>query len=94
MEITAADVKASIIAHAIRLGKCPEVGMRVGCNIQMHTADVESPEQVRLDQATPISEIVPVEFTVTAEDIAAGRRLINEQRARYREPKETIVTFS
>ena len=84
-------IRASLIAHAIRLGKCPAVGVVMGATFTLKDISEEDLAAGRIDQARDLSAPMDIEFAVTAEDLAAGRKLINEQRARYREPKRTFV---
>ena len=89
-----AELRATAIAHAIRLGKCPPPGLVMGFNIQVRQIEETDLAAGELEKAVDLSEKVPFEFVVTEEDIEAGKRLINEQRATYREPKLTTVAPS
>lgn len=84
-------LRASVIAHAIRLGKCPRPGMIMGCTLSVKQIEEDDFAAARLERATAISKPEPWEFRVAQEDIDAGRRLINDQAAVYREPKLTTV---
>ena len=78
-----AEARAAVIAHAIRLGKCPAAGQIVGGNMRMSVANLGATEMV--------TDKHPFEFQVTQDDIDRAIVLINEQRAVYSEPKITMV---
>jgi hypothetical protein len=85
------DIRAAAIAHAIRLGKCPKPGMVMGGKFQIESIEKADFEAGNLEKATPESETVEIEFTVTQDDIAAAIAAINAQRAQYRSPKTTTM---
>lgn len=91
MKLDAKTIRASTIAHAIRLGQCPEPGDVVGCTMRVEKIEEADFAAGRLQMALGISKAEPYEFVVTREDIAAGKKLINDQEAVYREPKQTRV---
>jgi hypothetical protein len=86
-----ATLRAAAIAHALRLGRHPAPGLVIDFTLCVEQIEEEDFATGRLDLATPVSEKVRYEFTITQEDIDAGIRLINEEAAVYREPKLTTV---
>ncbi len=90
---TEKDIRAAIVAHAIRLGKTLTPGTRVACSAILRTVDGEAFRQGDLSDAKDETGKVPVEFTVTEEDIGNAKRMINEQRISYREPKTSILAL-
>lgn len=87
-------VRAAVIAHAIRLGKCPSVGTIVDFKLGVDEIDSDDLKAGRLDKTESKVAARRMEFTVTAEDIEAGKKLINDQEAVYSEPKMTLVQLA
>lgn len=75
-ELTEASIRAGAIAHAIKLGKCPPIGAIIGFNVQMQRGDTSMLESGDFSKAENVSGKVPLQFTVTPEDIALARALI------------------
>ncbi len=88
---TEKDIRAAIVAHAIRLGKPLAPGICVTCSAVLQTVDAEAFHRGDLSGAKDETGKVPVEFTVTKEDIGNAKRMINDQRISYREPKTSIL---
>lgn len=86
-------IRAAAVAHAIRLGKRPAVGMVMAGKLRVAEIGDADLAAGRFDRATVRGAGVEVEFTITAEDIANAERAINQQRATYREPKLTTLRF-
>ncbi len=85
-------IRASVVAHAIRLGKCPPPGTRLGFSFQSKLSeDEDAVRRGDLSQAKNISEKQWAEITVTQQDIDNGKRLINRQQITYQEPKTSIM---
>ena len=81
------ETKAGVIAHAIRLGKCPKAGQVIGGNMRMATANLAATEMTS-------GVFFPFEFVVAQEDIARAIQMINDQQATYSEPKTTVVRLA
>jgi hypothetical protein len=90
-DLTDANVRAGIIAHAIRLGKCPPPGITIGFNVQVQTGERAEIERGDFSTVKDLTEKIPLSFEVSAEDIENAKRLINGQRISYREPKLSIM---
>ncbi len=80
MKLDDATLRATAIAHAIRLGKRPAPGLVMDFTLRVEQIEEEDFATGRFDLATPVSETVEYEFTITQKDIDAGIRLINEGR--------------
>jgi len=88
------DVRAGCVAHAIRLGKRPPIGVSLGFAFQIkkHESETAEPDLSKIDLddptvAVPVSEKVWCSFSVIQEDIDNAIQLINGQKITYREPK-------
>src|SRR4051812_9499235 len=86
-------IRATVIAHAIRLGKTPAPGMVLDFAFQLSDINTDDLAAGNMDAAVPRTEKQRVQFAVTAEDLKAGKKLINDQKAQYREPKLTTVNL-
>lgn len=91
MKLDEPTIRAALIAHAIRLGKCPAVGMVIDFKLGIEDIEQEDLDAGRLDKAVPRLEAQRTSFVVSAADIAAGKKMINDQTAVYSEPKLTKV---
>jgi hypothetical protein len=74
MELTDANVKAMVIAHAILLGKSPPAGVMLSFN-----AEVEQLYTRTMDTRKLLGK-TRYEFKVTEQDIANAERLIENER--------------
>ncbi len=91
-DLTDETIRASGIAHAIRLGKRPAVGMVMGFSLQLEEREAEDIEHaINAPTLRTVTDKVPYEFVVTEEDIRRAEQLINEQQIRYREPKTSVL---
>lgn len=59
-ELTDASIRAGAIAHAIKLGKCPPVGVIIGFNVQMQRGDTSMLESGDFSKAENVSGPAPV----------------------------------
>jgi hypothetical protein len=76
--------KVGVLAHAIRLGKCPEPGLIASAKVDLKTSvDGEITDSKSFDKR--------LEFEVTSGLIEEAKQMINSQEAEYREPKTTTV---
>lgn len=88
-EVTDPDLRAAIVAHAVRLGKRPAVGTEIGFSQEIRQGDAEeaisATGEINVTRTKPISEKVWMQITVTQADIEAAHALINSQKINYRE---------
>lgn len=88
-EVTDPDLRAAVVAHAIRLGKRPPVGIEIGFSQEIREGDAEEAisvsGEVDIAKTRPISEKIWCQITVTQADIDAAHALINDQKITYRE---------
>lgn len=89
------NVRAGVISHAIRLGKCPAPGMVLSFAVQVHeVSDLEAAKRGDLTGAKDLTEKIPISFVVTKADIDNAIRLINAQQITYVEPKTSFMPLS
>lgn len=93
MKLNADTTIAGIVAHAIRQGKRPQVGMVIDCLVNWKSVSEEDLKAGRLENAKDETQPRRIAFVVEQRHIDAAIRLINEQRATYREPKTTTIRF-
>lgn len=90
-EMEDADTRAVAVAHLIRIGQRPPVGVEFGFSAQVKSGDasevVSASGQIDHTKARAVSEKVWYQITVTQADIDAAQALINSQRLTYREEK-------
>jgi hypothetical protein len=78
--------KVGVLAHSIRLGKCPEPGLIASAKVDLKTmTDGQVTDSTALDQR--------LEFEVTSALIEEAKQMINSQQAQYFEPKTTAVAI-
>jgi septation ring formation regulator EzrA len=78
----------TVLSHAIRLGKCPSIGMVVEFNMQFKDMDTATGE------VTDRTEKHPVMFVVTQDLLDKAIAQINSQKSEYREPKTTLTKLT
>lgn len=74
MKVTEETVRASVIAHAIKLGKCPPVGCVLSFNLHIDSLDTGSGETKQM------TDKKRYRFEVTEQDVAAAQRLLEDER--------------
>lgn len=88
-EVTDPDLRASVVAHVVRLGKRPPVGTCIGFSRQLkegYEDEAVSPSgDIDITKTTSVGEKMWCRITVTEADIAAAHALINAQKITYRE---------
>lgn len=96
-EITDQGERAAIVAHMIRIGSRPQVGVEVGFSRQMKQGEVDdvvsASGEIDFEKATPVEEKIWCQIRVTDRDIEAAHALINEQKASYRNPAISQVLW-
>lgn len=84
-EVSEPEIRASVLAHAIRLGQLPPVGHWIGFSRQLKEVEADDPAVIDIKAASAIGDKIWCRITITQADIAAAIALINSQRATYRE---------
>ena len=82
--MTERDIQIGLLAHAIRVGKCPPSGMIVSCNVSIDSLETDTGQVVEGDK-------MPYQFQVTDDLLMAAWEAIGSLRAVYREPKTTVM---
>lgn len=88
-EVADLTIRASVIAHAIRLGKRLPVGVEISFSQEIREGFADealSPTgEIDVTKTKPITEKRWLRFNVTQADIDAAHELINSQKIKYRE---------
>lgn len=89
IEVTDIAVRAAVVAHLIRIGNRPSVGMGIGFSRQLRQGDEEeaisASGEIDLSKCVPVTEKIWCHITVTQIDIDAAHAIINAQKITYRE---------
>lgn len=86
-------MRAGLIAYAIRLGKRPPVGIVIGFSLQIKTGDLANALTGDLSGTVNETEKLQMHIVVTQADIDAGIQLINDQAITYRRPKASVMVL-
>lgn len=80
-------IRASVIAHMLRTGHKPVVGMVLNFSAQLKEVEAEDKNSIdlaALKSGVPVGDKAWCTMTITQEDIDAGIKLINDQEMTYK----------